>query len=776
MMLIPAADRPYVASTADNSWFSLIFGYNGLSRLTGAGPNNPSAGLTRLWTGFIGGQVGWLLPFAFAGLLAGLWVTRRTARENRRRAAYVLFGLWGLAGFVVFSFSQGIFLPYYTAAMAPSVAAVAGGGAILMFDRCRVGWGWMSALAAAVAATAAVSFLLLRYTPSYLPWLRWAVLGAAGVAVLGFVAWRACARRLRPWPGRRLRQPNAGRLVPTGNHVDLTDRATQCLSSLSVDFERFEPGHPRGSPDMQVQSVSIDGAPASFRFAEPTYPGDPRGPDDADPRAHEASQHDPVGGPDHNSLPPARSPELTGQAVVHHHAYRGSNSYFDSQDGSRCPANKLVITPKAPIPDGQTFTITVNYTGTPRVHYDGDGSTEGWLRTSDGSWMATEPIGSEDWMPLNDYPTAKPTYDFSITTERGKTAIANGQRVSVTNNSPDAEFPNGSTTTVWRAPMGIGSYLALTIVGDYTAKVHTVDGVRYYAFQSRSIPARLRARNAAVIAMQPAITRFEQQFAGRLPFASDGIVVGSPRTASRTEEIESMIVWPAGHVNGTSLLVHENFHQWWGDNVSEGNFEMAFSKDGLAVLSQQLDRAHGWAQRAGGLNTTAGRAAFEQSLVRAFNSLYAIGRRLLEACTVEPFTGHLSRCLRRLSAARGRLHRAAPDPRAARLRRRPACDPAQVRGLVDHRAPARGGVHRATAQPHRSLPEAPVAVLQPVVRYRLPRLQTADHRPGTARALVLRPRLRGHRRASLTDLARRRRPRGGSDPGHRRAVVAGVAE
>jgi hypothetical protein len=29
-----------------------------------------------------------------------------------------------------------------------------------------------------------------------------------------------------------------------GNHVDLTDRATQCLSSLSVDFEPFEPGHP----------------------------------------------------------------------------------------------------------------------------------------------------------------------------------------------------------------------------------------------------------------------------------------------------------------------------------------------------------------------------------------------------------------------------------------------------------------------------------------------------------------------------------------------------
>jgi hypothetical protein len=78
------------------------------------------------------------------------------------------------------------------------------------------------------------------------------------------------------------------RFLP-GNHVDLTDRATQCLSSLSLDFERFEPGHPKGSPAMQVQSASIDGAPAAFRFARPTYPGDPKGPDDPDPRAHQVS-------------------------------------------------------------------------------------------------------------------------------------------------------------------------------------------------------------------------------------------------------------------------------------------------------------------------------------------------------------------------------------------------------------------------------------------------------------------------------------------------------
>jgi 4-amino-4-deoxy-L-arabinose transferase-like glycosyltransferase len=217
MMLIPAVDRPYVGSTTNNSWFSLIFGFNGLSRLTGSGERAPSSGgtrLTRLFIGtYLGGQIGWLLLFALAGLVAGLWVTRRAAREDRRRAAFLLFGLWGLAGFVVFSFSRGIFLPYYTNAMAPAVAALAGGGGVILFDRFRSGWGWTAALAAAVAATAVVSFLLLRDTPSFVPWLRWAVLGGAAVAVIGVIALRAWARSPGPWRGRRFARLGPARLV-----------------------------------------------------------------------------------------------------------------------------------------------------------------------------------------------------------------------------------------------------------------------------------------------------------------------------------------------------------------------------------------------------------------------------------------------------------------------------------------------------------------------------------------------------------------------------------
>src|SRR5215472_17342509 len=245
-----------------------------------------------------------------------------------------------------------------------------------------------------------------------------------------------------------------------GNHVTLTDRATQCLTSFSLDFERRSVNASAG-PEMTVTSVTVNGRRAAFTFVQPTYPGDPRGQNDPDPRAHEASQLNPVGGPDHNPLPPACTPELTSTSAADQ----------NSKNGTQCPANKLVITPAAPIGDGAVFSVTVAYTGRPGVHNDGDGTTEGWFRSDkpkgDGGFVTTEPVGTEDWMPLNDHPSAKPTYDFYDTVAAGKTAIANGRLVRTTHNRPDADFPGGSTTWHWHSAAPVASYLVEDSVGSY---------------------------------------------------------------------------------------------------------------------------------------------------------------------------------------------------------------------------------------------------------------------------------------------------------------------
>ena len=401
----------------------------------------------------------------------------------------------------------------------------------------------------------------------------------------------------------------------SGTHVDLTDRSTQCLTDFSLDFERTSIDA-TSAANMSVGSVTVNGQPATFAFVQPTYPGDPNGQDDQDPNAHQASQLNPVGGPNANPLPPACSPELTST----------SSSQQNSKNGTQCPANKLVITPSSPIPSGTTFVVTVNYTGTPGVHNDGDGTTEGWFRSNnpagDGAFVTTEPAGTEDWMPLNDHPSAKPTYDFYDTAPIGKTAIANGELVSTTTNPPDVNFPSGSATWHWHSPEGIASYLVENSIGSFDLSQRlAASGIVYYEAQGSSIAASRKTTNKATMDMQEDIVNFQSMFNGAFPFTTDGVVIGVP-SASFEEEMQTKITFAGSSIN-LGTLNHENMHQWWGDNVSESNFNLTFFKEGMATLGEYLNTARTAATNAGGLGTTAGDAAFETSLTNRFNSNYA---------------------------------------------------------------------------------------------------------------------------------------------------------
>ena len=403
------------------------------------------------------------------------------------------------------------------------------------------------------------------------------------------------------------------RFLP-GNHVTLQDRATQCLTSFSLDLERRSLVHTALGPDLTVRRVQVNGRPASFRFVQPTFPGDPRGQDDPRPAAHQASENRHVGGPRHNPLPPACSPELPSTAFATRNA----------QNGTRCPANKLVITPAAPLASGSEFTVTVWYTGRPGEHTDGDGFTEGWFRSDkpagDGGFVTTEPIGTEAWMPLNDFPSAKPTYDFYDTVTAGRTVLANGILVSRQANPPDRLFPHGSVTWHWHMAGRVASYLVENSVGHYQLTKRIVDGRPFYQAQASSLSPQRKAKNRRIMNLQPDITAFEARFNGPFPFSSDGVVVGRP-SASFEEEMVTMITFAGGQID-TDTLYHENMHQWWGDHVTEADYRLTFFKEGLATLGEFFFQARKAAQAKGGLGTPAGQKAFEGSLVQAFTAFY----------------------------------------------------------------------------------------------------------------------------------------------------------
>ena len=194
--LTPAADRPYVGGSQDNSILNLIFGYNGFGRLTGsetgsvgggrvAGSMWGPTGFTRLFNPEFGNMMSWLLPGALVMGAVLLVITLRARRTDRERAALLLWGGSLVSIGLVISLAQGIIHPYYAVALAPPLGALVGIATIGLWQR-RESWAGRIGLAAGLAATVIWSYVLLGRTSDWFPALRpfVAVAGTLGVVAI----------------------------------------------------------------------------------------------------------------------------------------------------------------------------------------------------------------------------------------------------------------------------------------------------------------------------------------------------------------------------------------------------------------------------------------------------------------------------------------------------------------------------------------------------------------------------------------------------------------
>jgi 4-amino-4-deoxy-L-arabinose transferase-like glycosyltransferase len=204
--LWPAADRPYIGGSTDNSALELAFGYNGLGRLFGGSGNGGggggatggstgfggSTGLGRMFAGEFGLEISWLLPAALIFLVALGWVSLRAARRDRVRAALVMWGGSLLVTAGVFSYMQGTIHPYYSVALAPSIAALVGLGSAELWR--RGGAVAHLVLAVVVAASAGWALVLLRRNDTATAFQ--VLVAALAVLALGGIVLRATGARL----------------------------------------------------------------------------------------------------------------------------------------------------------------------------------------------------------------------------------------------------------------------------------------------------------------------------------------------------------------------------------------------------------------------------------------------------------------------------------------------------------------------------------------------------------------------------------------------------
>ncbi|MFD2474614.1 glycosyltransferase family 39 protein [Amycolatopsis silviterrae] len=194
--------KPFIGSSADGTARDLVFGYNGFGRIFGqdfaaaasyAEDHGKSfyqsdPGIGRLFGTSLGGQASWLLPLALAAVGTVLVLVCAGRRPPRKElAGWVLWGGWLLVCAAVFSFMRGIWLLYYTAQLAPAIAALSAAAFAALWRLYRAGGRGWPLLPLTVAALGAWAWVLVRRDPAWNGWVAPVVAGATvlSVALLG---------------------------------------------------------------------------------------------------------------------------------------------------------------------------------------------------------------------------------------------------------------------------------------------------------------------------------------------------------------------------------------------------------------------------------------------------------------------------------------------------------------------------------------------------------------------------------------------------------------
>ena len=257
---------------------------------------------------------------------------------------------------------------------------------------------------------------------------------------------------------------------------------------------------------------------------------------------------------------------------------------------------ELTVIPSRGIRRGQKFEIEIEYSGTPEEVIDPDGSSEGWVPTSDGAFVVNEPQGSPGWYPANDNPQDKAIYDFKVTVPEGITVIGNG-------NLQSTKTRRGKTTWHWYEDSPMAPYLTTVTNGVFELRVLRHGKLKLYQAVDPALPNA--AANWVQLARESEIIGFFSELYGRYPFSSGG---GVADDAFVFYALESQTKSMYDRNVGQGTVVHEIAHQWFGNAVTLSVWPDLWLNEGFARFSEWI-----YAERHGGQTA---QAAFDAVFAR----------------------------------------------------------------------------------------------------------------------------------------------------------------
>ena len=248
--------------------------------------------------------------------------------------------------------------------------------------------------------------------------------------------------------------------------------------------------------------------------------------------------------------------------------------------------DRLHVTLTAPSAPGQLVRLTIAYDGVPAT-----GLIIGPNKHGDRSFFSDNwPNKAHQWLPLVDHISDKATCEFVVEAPAHYQVISNGLRVEET------DLPGGRRRTVWKQSVPIAPWLfalgvahfAVQRVGEYEhvpieTWVYSQD--RDAGFHDFAVPTR------------DVLAYFSEAIG---PYSYEKLANVQSNSASGGMEAASSIFYSGESVTGArpirwrNVVIHEIAHQWFGNAVTERDWDDVWLSEGFATYFALLYIEHAY--------------------------------------------------------------------------------------------------------------------------------------------------------------------------------------
>ena len=246
-----------------------------------------------------------------------------------------------------------------------------------------------------------------------------------------------------------------------------------------------------------------------------------------------------------------------------------------TSDGRAVPIehrdNRLHLPLPAGATAGQDVIFTIAYHGVPgnglrllnNIHGDRTAFSENWYNRA------------RQWLPMIDHPADKATGELIVTTKADYQVVSNGVIVE------QVDLPGGLRRTHWKQDVPISSWLySLGVARFIVRQGGIVRGVplSYWAFPQDA--------DKGLAALERDARGSFEFFSDRIgPYAYGKLAhVEAAGMGGGTEHVSNIFYGEKSVTAGNAPVVHETAHQWFGDAVTESDWNDVWLSEGLRHL------------------------------------------------------------------------------------------------------------------------------------------------------------------------------------------------